>query len=146
MSDPGRFGRIADGRHVLALRIYWEDTDASGIVYYANYLRFVERARSDLLRLLGVNQQRLLEEQGLALAVRACALEYLRPARLDDEIEVHSSIAEMRGASLRARQVVRRGAEELVQADVRIACIDRAGRPHRLPSQVVEALRPISAQ
>ncbi|MCW5732124.1 MAG: tol-pal system-associated acyl-CoA thioesterase [Alphaproteobacteria bacterium] len=130
----------------MALRVYWEDTDASGIVYYANYLRFVERARSDLLRLLGVNQQRLLEEQGLALAVRACALEYLRPARLDDEIEVHSSIAEMRGASLTARQVVRRGEEELVQADVRIACIDRAGRPRRLPAQVVAALRPVAGQ
>ncbi|MCW5751054.1 MAG: tol-pal system-associated acyl-CoA thioesterase [Alphaproteobacteria bacterium] len=130
----------------MALRVYWEDTDASGIVYYANYLRFAERARSDLLRLLGVNQQRLLEEQGLALAVRACALEYLRPARLDDEIEVHSSIAEMRGASLTARQVVRRGEEELVQADVRIACIDRAGRPRRLPAQVVAALRPVAGQ
>jgi len=146
MPDPARFGRIENGEHVLALRVYWEDTDASGIVYYANYLRYVERARSDLLRHAGVSQQRLMDEAGLALAVRSCAVEYLRPARLDDELEVRSRITDMKGATLAARQSVHRAAgEELARADVRIACIDRDGRPRRLPRAVVEALRPLAA-
>lgn len=133
-------GRIENGRHILPLRVYWEDTDASGIVYYANYLRFIERARSDLLRLAGVSQDGIWTEQGAALTVRACTIEYLRPARLDDVIEVRSHILELKGASVRARQSVFRGDDELARATVRIACIDRLGRPRRLPEPVRHAL------
>ncbi len=133
-------GRIEAGRHILPLRVYWEDTDASGIVYYANYLRFIERARSDLLRLAGVRQDAIWTEHGVALTVRACAIDYFRPARLDDVIEVHSRILELKGASVRARQSVWRAGEELVRAEVRIACIDRAGRARRLPEPVRHAL------
>jgi acyl-CoA thioester hydrolase len=133
-------GRIEGSLHVLPLRVYWEDTDASGIVYYANYLRFVERGRSDLLRLAGVNQQALLRDFGLALAVRACAIEYLSPARLDDEIEVHSRLAALRGASLIAEQTVVRDGRALARATIRIACIDSNGRPRRLPQPILSAL------
>lgn len=138
------FGRMENGSHVLPIRVYWEDTDASGIVYYANYLRFVERARSDLLRLAGISQQSLLEQDQVALAVRSCAVEYFRPARLDDELEVRSHVTELKGATVKTRQCVLRGDDELVRADVRIACIDLNGRPRRLPQAVLSALKPYS--
>jgi acyl-CoA thioester hydrolase len=133
-------GRIENGRHILPLRVYWEDTDASGIVYYANYLRFIERARSDLLRLAGVRQDDIWIDHGVALTVRALDIEYFRPARLDDVIEVRSHLLELKGASVRARQSVCRGDDELMRAMVRIACIDRQGRPRRLPERVRHAL------
>jgi acyl-CoA thioester hydrolase len=142
--ERATLGRIDGARHILPLRVHWEDTDASGIVYYANYLRFIERARSDLLRLAGVSQQRIFAAEAVALTVRACNIEYFRPARLDDEIEVHSSLAALKGASMSVRQSVFRGPDELVRAEVRIACIDRAGRPRRLPEAVRRALAVIS--
>ena len=137
-SDVG--GRLEAGRHVLALRAYWEDTDAAGIVYYANYLKFIERGRSDLLRLLGVDQAALHRETGVAFAVRRCEIDYLRPARLDDRLEVRSRLLDVRGASLTAEQVVWREQTELVRAIVRIGCIDPAGRPRRMPLAVRTAL------
>ncbi|HYM31019.1 MAG TPA: tol-pal system-associated acyl-CoA thioesterase [Candidatus Cybelea sp.] len=144
MPDAVSLGRVEGDRHILPLRVYWEDTDASGIVYYANYLRFIERGRSDLLRLAGFSQQRLMDDHGLALTVRTCRIDYLRPARLDDEIEVHSRLTELKGASVTALQSVLRAGTELARAEVRIACIDRAGRPRRLPEQVRRALAAIS--
>lgn len=138
-------GRIEAGVHRLSMRVYWEDTDASGIVYHANYLRFAERARSDLLSLSGLSQRGLMAEAGVSLAVRSCAVDYLRPARLDDEIEVRSRLAELRGASVTALQSVRRAEEELVRLRVRIACIDRTGRPKPLPQAVRAALEPLAA-
>jgi len=141
MSDRG--GRIEHGLHVLPLRVYWEDTDAAGIVYYANYLKFTERARTDMLRLLGINQSALLADEGLAFAVRECVLEYLKPARLDDEIEVHSRITELGGVRLGADQAVKRDGLDLVRSRVRLACIDMTGRPRRLPTSVREALAPL---
>ncbi len=140
---PSVYGRIEDGIHRLPLRVYWEDTDASGIVYHANYLRFAERARTDLLRLSGVSQRDMMTT-GVALAVRSCQVDYLRPARLDDELEVHSRLAELRGASVTALQSVRRQGDELVRLKVRIACIDAAGRPKRIPPAVRAALRPLA--
>jgi len=140
MAEPLSFGRIEGAEHVLPLRVYWEDTDASGIVYYANYLRFVERGRSDLLRLLGINQQTLLAESGVALTVRSCNIDYFRPARLDDEIEVRSRLTDLRGASMAALQSVWRDGVELARATIRIACIDLRGRPRRLPEVIRKAL------
>ena len=142
--ERATLGRIEGVRHILPLRVHWEDTDASGIVYYANYLRFIERGRSDLLRLAGISQQRLFAAEALALAVRTCHIDYFHPARLDDEIEVHSALAALKGASMSVRQSVFRGAEELVRAEVRIACIGRDGRPRRLPEAVRRALAVIS--
>ncbi|MSP51962.1 MAG: tol-pal system-associated acyl-CoA thioesterase [Alphaproteobacteria bacterium] len=134
-------GRIAGVTHVLPLRVYYEDTDAAGIVYYANYLRFIERARTDFLRLAGISQSGLWRDSGLAFAVRDCEIHYLSPARLDDEVEVHTRLTELGGATLHAEQTVRRGATDLVRSQVRIACVDRAGRPARLPRQLRNALK-----
>ena len=137
-------GAIADGVHVLPLRVYYEDTDASGVVYYANYLRFIERGRTDMLRLLGVNHRALGDRAGVAFAVRRCEIDYLAPARLDDEIEVRTAIAAVGGATIEARQSVRRGADELARGTLRLACVGADGRPRRLPAAVRTALAALS--
>lgn len=128
-TSPG----FVDGVHVFPLRVYYEDTDAAGIVYYANYLKFAERARTEMLRALGTNQSRLAAEQGIAFAVSRCTADYLKPARLDDRLEVHTRVTEVGGASLSADQAVKGEAGELVRLDVRLACTNPAGRPARLP-------------
>ena len=122
------------GVHVLPLRVYYEDTDAGGVVYYANYLKYAERARTEFLRALGVVQSEMMAEQGLAFAVRSVSAEYLKPARLDDFLEVPSGIVEVRGASIRADQRIRRDGVDLVRLDVRVACMNVSGRAVRLPA------------
>src|SRR5206468_11255864 len=102
-------GHILDGAHVLPLRVYYEDTDAAGTVYYANWLRFLERGRTQLLRLLGQEHSALRDERGVNWVVRRCAIDYLKPARLDETIEVVTSCGELRGASLDMIQLARRG-------------------------------------
>ena len=144
MSAPTS-GRIADGAHVLPLRIYYEDTDAAGIVYYANWLRFLERGRTELLRLLGQDHSALRDELGVNWIVRRCAIDYLKPARLDETIEVVTSCGEMRGASLDMIQIARRGEEILVRAELVVACMGATGRPVRLPPHVRIALAQVSA-
>lgn len=119
--------------HRYRLRVHWEDTDAAGIVYYANYLRFIERARSDLVRRAGLDQAKLLGEAGLIFAVRRCEIDYLAPTRLDDELEVETEIEALGAATVDLRQIVRRAGEDVVRAAVRLACISRDGRPRRLP-------------
>lgn len=143
---PAR-GQIRDGVHRLVLRVYYEDTDASGLVYYANYLRFIERSRTDLLRCLGISHTALASNHGLAFAVSRCELAFLAPGRLDDALEVHTSLLAIGGATITARQLVSRDQIELLRARLRLACIDRAGRPHRLPEPVRAALAaiPLSA-
>lgn len=126
--------------HVFPIRVYYEDTDAAGIVYYANYLKFAERARTELMRSLGIEHRTLLASDGIAFAVRRCEADYLKPARLDDLIEVHTRVLALRGASLEAEQVVRRGADELARLKLRLACMDRRGRPARLPRPLAESL------
>ena len=138
-------GRIAGGVHVLPLRIYYEDTDAAGIVYYANWLRFLERGRTELLRLLGQQHSALRDEQGVNWVVRRCAIDYLKPARLDETIEVVTSCGELRGASLAMIQLARRGEEILVRAELVVACMGATGRPVRLPPHVRSALAQVSA-
>ena len=91
-ADDMGTGRIEDGWHVLPMRVYWEDTDAAGIVYYANYLKFIERGRTDMLRHLGIAQRRLQQEDDVAFAVRSCNIEYLKPARLDDRLDVWTRV------------------------------------------------------
>lgn len=131
--------------HQLRIRVYWEDTDGAGIVYYANYLRFAERGRTEMLRSIGVEQQRLLAQTGVAFAVRRCACEYLRPARLDDELDVVTSVIGARAASIEMRQVIRRGAETLAELEVTVVCMTRDGRPARLPPVIRHALAPFLA-
>lgn len=142
-TDQPTSGRRDGHEHVLPARVYWEDTDASGIVYHANYLRFFERGRSDSLRLLGLGQRALLEA-GLAFVVRSLTLDFRKPARLDDALQIRSSVADLSGASLIMRQRLLREGEELVTADVRLACIEPAGRPRRIPPAVAGVLATLS--
>ena len=137
--SPGA-GSLKDGVHTLPLRVYWEDTDAAGIVYCANYLKFVERGRSDMLRLAGIDQWRMKREEGVNFVVRRCEIDYLNPARLDDALEIETFVALVRGASMDMRQTVRRDGDDLVVVLVKVACLDVAGRPIRLPHEIKSAL------
>lgn len=129
---------------MLPLRVYWEDTDAGGVVYYANYLKFCERARTEWLRRLGIEQQRLADTEGLLFVVSTAQIRYVRPARLDDALLVGVRVAQRRGASLEFVQQVRRDDAArtlLVEAHVVVACVQAEGmRPRRLPDAVVRAL------
>ena len=126
--------------HIFPLRVYYEDTDAGGIVYYANYLRFAERARTEYLRSVGADHQTLLAKDGIAFTVRQCSVDYMSPAFLDDPLEVHTRFLEVRGASLRAEQVVKRKTDELASLNVRLACVGDDGRPRRMPTALRSAL------
>src|ERR1700704_6317311 len=119
-------GVIRDGRHHMQVRVYYEDTDFSGIVYHANYLRFMERGRSNYLRLLGADQRALFAEAmseapGFAFVVRSMTLEFLKPARMDDLLDIVTKPLEVKGASITLAQEVRRGGDLLVKAQVRVA-------------------------
>ncbi len=125
------------------VRVYWEDTDAGGVVYYANYLKFLERARSEWLRALGVEQPELAEREGVVFVVRRVEAEYLRPARFDDELAVGCRLAEVNRASLAIAQDVRRGGELLLTARVKVVCVTRdALRPAKIPAHVARRLAP----
>lgn len=115
---------FAAGVHTLPTRVYYEDTDAAGIVYYANYLRFIERGRTEYLRAMGFQQQQIAAESGLAFAVRSLTAEYLLPARLDDELIVRSSIQSLGRAQLVFDQRIERNDTLLFEAKVRIVCLD----------------------
>jgi acyl-CoA thioester hydrolase len=119
--------------HRHTVRVYYEDTDLAGVVYYANYLRFIERARTEWARELGLDQGRLRAEEGTVLVVRRIEADYLAPARFDDLIEVATSVVAAGGARLVLRQEVRRGAETLFAARVTLAALGPGGRPRRLP-------------
>ena len=121
--------------HSLTLRVYYEDTDFGGVVYYANYLKFIERGRTEALRALGVDQV-ALKAAGLVFVVRRVTADWRRPARFDDLVEVRTEITEVGGASARMGQEVRRGADVLFRATVQVACMDAAGRPRRLPPEL----------
>jgi acyl-CoA thioester hydrolase len=126
--------------HRQAIRVYFEDTDAAGIVYYANYLKFAERARTDMLRELGISHADMMTRDGLVLVVRRCTIEYLKPARLDDLLVIETDVAKLGGASVDLVQRVLRGGELLAELKVLAVCIDRNGRPARLPDYVRAAL------
>jgi acyl-CoA thioester hydrolase len=126
--------------HRFPVRVYYEDTDAAGIVYYANYLKFAERARSEWLRELGAEETRALRASGLVFVVRRCAIDYRQPARLDDLLEVETHVTGAAGATLDLLQIVRRGAADLVAMTVTLACVNSAGRPARLPAALRTAL------
>ena len=138
---------VGGGReHVFPLRVYWEDTDGSGIVYYANYLRFIERARTDMLQGQGISQRRILEDDGVAFVVRACQIEYFRPARLDDELEVRTRVAALKGATMELTQsVLNKRGERLVDSAVRLACIGADGHARRIPAGVRGAFAALAA-
>ena len=125
-----------DGVFEIPIRIYYEDTDLAGIVYYANYLKFFERARTEFLRAVGIEQSALKAREGFVFAVRRVEIDYLTPARFDDLLHVSAEIDRLGGASLTMRQQVRRGEEILARGAVKIACLSDTGRPVRLPATV----------
>ncbi|QIR84273.1 tol-pal system-associated acyl-CoA thioesterase [Paracoccus sp. AK26] len=125
--------------HIMFVRVYYEDTDLAGIVYYANYLKFIERGRSDWLRDLGIDQV-AMKEGGHVFAVRRIEADYLRPARFDDLLAVETRLVQMTAARIVVDQTVRRGDEALFAARVTLACLDGAGRPVRLPRALAHAL------
>ena len=126
--------------HTLPLRVYYEDTDAAGMVYHANYLKFAERGRSEMLRSLGFGHRRLGSEDGVGFAVRRCSVDYLAPARLEDALTVDTTLEGIGAATLTVRQQIRRDGELLVDLDILVACIGRDGRPRRLPTALRAAL------
>lgn len=129
-----------EGVHIFPVRVYYEDTDAAGIVYYVNYLKYAERARTEMLRILGREQQRMIEDDGVAFVVKRCELEYHAPARLDDALEVHTRLIDIGGASIRLNQQLKRGDVLLADMVFRLAVLDRNGRPARVPADVRQAL------
>jgi acyl-CoA thioester hydrolase len=141
---PDLAGRLTGEGHVLPVRVYYEDTDFSGVVYHAAYLKFAERGRSDFLRLCGIHHAALdagAHGERLAFAVRRMEIDFLAPARIDDLLEVETRLAEARGARLVLDQRVRRGGDTLFHASVIVAVISSEGRPRRLPKGLAARLR-----
>jgi acyl-CoA thioester hydrolase len=138
-------GSLEAGIHVFPVRVYYEDTDAGGIVYHANYLRFAERARSELLRVLGWAHERLVQETGLTWVVRRAEIDYRLPARLDDALTVETTLSALNRASVDALQSIRRGVEELVRVKLQLVLLTPAGRLGRIPAALADSFRPFLA-
>ena len=125
------------------VRVYWEDTDAGGVVYYANYLKFMERARSEWLRASGFEQDALRDEAGVVFVVRRVTIDYLSPARFNDQLDVSVGLREMGRASLSVQQELMRGSDCLARAEVSLACVDAANfKPVKMPATILQALTP----
>jgi len=126
--------------HTYSLRVFYEDTDAAGIVYYANYLKYLERARTEMLRAVGITHSNLLAEYNIVFVVRRCVSEYRKPARLDDLLLVHTHIVSIRGASVDLTQDVICGEDILVESELRLACITSDEAPTRIPGKLRETI------
>lgn len=138
MNDTAMTDALAE--HVFPVRVYYEDTDAGGVVYHSNYLRFAERARTELLRDLGIDHQSLMADDGLMFAVRRCEAEYILPAHLDDALEVRTRCIKSSAASFWLEQLVQRAGETLVDMKVRLVCLKPDGRPARFPKNLRSVL------
>tara|TARA_Y100000588_G_scaffold75251_1_gene78407 strand:- start:215 stop:667 length:453 start_codon:yes stop_codon:yes gene_type:complete len=137
---------IKDGSHIWPIRVYLEDSDTEGVVYYANYLRYAERARTEMLRSVGCPHTNIKCLNKLVFAVRRCEVDYLTPARLDDELVVISGQVVTEAASLWIEQRIQRGVEEIAKLLVRLVCIGKTGKPVRLPKKILcDALLPLLA-
>jgi acyl-CoA thioester hydrolase len=143
LDTPYRGGFVGK-EHRFALSVYFEDTDAYGIVYYANYLKFMERARSDMIRAVGVDQAAELRRSGSAYAVVEVDIKYRRPGRLGDDLQVVSTVQQVRASSVDIHQRVMRGPELLTDARVKAAFLDGQGRPRRQPGEWVEKFKAIT--
>ena len=136
-------GRFEGLEHHFALRVYFEDTDLTGIVYHANYLRYMERARSDMLLAVGVDQRTTFESGEGAYALRSVQLDYRTPARLSDDLVVRSRLVSLRAAAVVIQQRVMRGETIVAQGEVEAAFVSPAGRPRRQPAEWVAAFEPL---
>lgn len=143
MTDLPTAGRFEGLEHRLPVRVYYEDTDFTGLVYHANYVRYFERGRSDALRLMGVGHAELLDgERPTAFVVSRMALTFLRPARIDEALVVRTLYRAAKGPRLKIEQLIVRGGEALCRAEVEAVCIDLTGRPRRPSAALVEKVRP----
>lgn len=142
MTDRAPMVGHLDGKtFVLPVRVYYEDTDAGGVVYYANYLKYAERARTEMLRHLGIENSHMQSCHGLAFVVRHIEADYRRPARLDDALEVSLELTRVGGASLEGTQVIACQGQDLVRLNIRLGCMDiNTGGPGRLPGDIRERL------
>ena len=145
MTNAALDGKVIDGRHSMAVRVYYEDTDFTGIVYHATYLRFMERGRTNYLRLIGADHRALFEATekeapGFAFVVRSMTIDWLKPARMDDVLDVVTTPAEVKGASITLLQQCRRGEELLCEAHVRVAFIS-GGRARPIPKPLRVAMK-----
>ncbi|MCA0919458.1 tol-pal system-associated acyl-CoA thioesterase [Pseudooceanicola nanhaiensis] len=122
--------------HLFPLRVYYEDTDLAGIVYYANYLKFIERARTEWVRTLGVDQTALKREEGIVFAVRRVEADYLSPAHFDDELVVETTAEQVSGARIVLLQEVKRGGDVLFTSHVTLVALTETGHPTRLPANI----------
>jgi len=138
-------GLFRDGAHYFAARVYFEDTDLSGVVYHANYLRFMERARSDMLRLLAIDQRGTHASGGGYYAIADLSLRYLRPASLDDDLQIISRPRNVRAASLVIDQSIWRGPDQLTEGAVTVAFLSASGRPQRQPAHWITAFHRIAS-
>lgn len=144
-TQPALDGEIRDGRHIQPVRVYYEDTDFSGIVYHANYLRFMERGRTNYLRLIGADHRKLFEETekeapGFAFVVRAMTLDFYKPAVMDDILHIVTEPSEVKGASVTLHQRVMRGQDLLMEARVRVAFVSN-GRARPIPKPLRIAMK-----
>ena len=147
MTDSPTAGRFEGRAHLLPLRVYYEDTDFTGVVYHANYVRYFERGRSDFLRLAGIGHAQLLEiDPPLAFVVAEMKLHFVKPARIDDALVVRTAYDAVKGVRLLISQVIERNGEALCRADVTAVCIHLDGRPRRPTRALVEAVTPWLAQ
>ena len=117
-------------------KIYYEDTDAGGVVYYANYLKFLERARSEAIYSLGLSNKEILEKEGVIIIVKTCNIEYKKPAKFEDEIEIISHIKEVKNSSFKMRQVIKKKFDIISEADVVLVTVNKKGKPVRIPSKL----------
>jgi len=144
--DLPPLGYFEGREHYFPIRVFYEDTDFSGVVYYANYLRFLERARSSFFRLAGIGHAELLDrDPPLAFVIRKINLDYLASARIDDVLSVMTTYDTFKGARLLVTQKIFRDGELILTADSEAACIDLEGRPKRAPKEMIEKLRPYLA-
>lgn len=132
--------------HEFRLRVYYEETDAGGVVYHANYLCFAERARTEALIDLGLSQTALRETEGILFMVRAARLDYRAPAVLEDQLVVRTTVTELGGARIEMRQDICRGEQTLVSCDMTLVCVGANGRAHRLPPDIRDRLETLMAQ
>ena len=122
------------------LKVYYEDTDAGGVVYYANYLKFMERARSDALKSLGFTNKLLIEENGTYIIVKSCNINYIKPALLEDDLEIKSNIKEITKTSFFMLQKVFKGNDQITEAEVHLVTINKKGKPVKIPKRLKEEL------
>ena len=122
------------------LKVFYEDTDAGGVVYYANYLKFFERARTDAISNIGLSNKKLLDEYGVFIIVKSCNVEYLKPAKLEDQLEIKSSIISTSNTSFRMKQKAFRDQELITDCEIHLVIVDKSGRPTKIPNILKEKI------